>query len=242
MTGNKFMRAMIQLPGLILLSATIGCSSTENKPSTLRDIDMQETRKNSSPVFVKPKSEAEIQKAYSEYLNSASAKEIGRHAAMGRLAELEMARFDTAQAPTGSLQSVSAEDLQFRESTQKTIKLLNRSIEEYPDAKDNDKVLYQLARSYERLGDQSQAIAALRRLAQQFPKSGYYAEAQFRLGEFAFVSGDYLTSESAYSEVIFAAENNEFLEKAFVKRGWSRYKQRLFELAIEDYVKAIRTL
>ncbi len=234
------MRLFISSTIITFFLLLIGCSSTEQQEATLRDLDIQSSEKGAAPVFVKSKSEAEVKKAYSDYLNSASSQEKGRRAAMGRLAELEMAELNKLDDSRGNAQGNTDISPAYRESIQRTITLLSASLTEYPDAKDNDRILYQLAQNYEKLDLPDESLNVLTQLATQFPQSTYYPEAQFRIAEHAFITGDYLTAESAYSEVLFTAGENEFYERSLLKRGWSRYKQGLFSEATEDYVATIK--
>lgn len=234
------MRLFISYTTITFFFLLIGCSSTEPQEATLRDLDVQSTADGAAPVFVKPKDEAEVKKAYSEYLNSAASGEKGRRAAMGRLAELEMAELNKLDDSRGNTQSTTDNSAAYRASIQRTITLLSASLVEYPNAKDNDRVLYQLAQNYEKLDLLDESLNVLTQLAAQFPQSTYYPEAQFRIAEHAFITGDYLTAESAYSEVLFTAGENEFYERSLLKRGWARYKQGLFAEATEDYVASIK--
>lgn len=225
---------------IIIFAGLAGCSSTEPQEPTLRTIDIQSSKEGAAQVFVKPKNDAEIKKAYNDYLNSASSTEKGRRSAMNRLAELEMAELNKLDDSQTNAQASANNSSTYRESIQRTITLLSSALAEYPNAKDNDRVLYQLAQNYEKLNLQDESLNALTELATQFPQSVYYPEAQFRVAEHAFITGDYLTAESAYSEVLFTAGQNEFYERALLKRGWSRFKQGLYQEAVEDYVAAIK--
>ena len=218
----------------------VGCSTTEPQEATLRDLDIQSSGEEAAPVFVKAKNEVEIKKAYNDYLNSSSVNEKGRRAAMSRLAELEMAELNKLDDASTKEQTDIDQSADYKKSIQRTIDLLSASLAEYPNAKDNDRTLYQLAQNYEKLNLQEESLNTLEQLSAQFPQSIYYAEAQFRLAEHAFILGDYLTAESAYSEVIFTAGGNEFYERSLLKRGWARYKQGLFTEATEDYVATIK--
>ncbi|HSC66708.1 MAG TPA: tetratricopeptide repeat protein [Cellvibrio sp.] len=240
MTETNPMRFFIPAVITLCLPLVVSCSSTEPQEATLRDLDIQSSGEAGAPVFVKAKNEAEVKKAYTDYLKTASSEEKGRRMAMGRLAELEMAELNKLEDSRTGTQVAAETTGAYRESIQRTINLLSTSLSEYPNAKDNDRVLYQLAQNYEKLDLLDDSLNTLTQLTTQFPQSPYYAEAQFRLAENAFVLGDYLTAESAYSEVIFTAGGNEFYERALLKRGWARYKQGLFSEASEDYIATIK--
>src|SRR5690606_35648378 len=167
-----------------------GCASPQPE-QTMRTLDMQSTGVAQNEVFVKPKSEEEIKAAYYNYINSAPSNDKSRLAAITRLAELEMDRINELMKNARATQDEAVEDRLHGESLEKTLSLLQTSLKEYPDAKSTDKTLYQLARTHDQLGDHEQSLAALRQLSDKYPGSPYYAEAQFRIAENAFIEGDY---------------------------------------------------
>lgn len=237
MTPNKFTFRLLGLMPLALLAA---CSQTPEKPPTLADWDTQNTGAAQAPVFVAPKSQAEIQKAYEDYLQGAGQEEKGRRAAMRRLARLEMDKLRAIENKATEADKAQLLDEAQAESLRKTVDLLRSTLAEFPNAKDADLTLYQLAQSYEKLGMADESLDALRQLTERFPQSAYFAEAQFRVGEFAFLQDDYLNAEIAYTDVVFAGEAHPLYEKALMKRGWSRLKQSLYPEATEDFVTAIK--
>lgn len=216
-----------------------GCSTPIEHEATLRDLDVQSAEIGQAPVFVKPKSEEEIRQAYDNYLRTAGSSEKGRRAAMDRLAELEMEKVKDLENRQETSQQGIADTTQVA-SLQKTIVLFNKALAEYPNANDNDQTLYKLAQTYDKLARDDESLDALRRLTEQFPSSVHYPEAQFRIGEYAFITEDYLNAEIAYSEVIFSGSAHPLYEQALMKRGWSRYKQRLHPEAVEDFTFAIK--
>ena len=222
------------LSGLLLSQ---GCS-TPQPEETLRLLDVQGENVAQNEVFVKPKSEEEIKEAYYNYIQSAPADDKSRLSAINRLAELEMKRINELVKNTQDQEDT--EDRIYRESLEKTLSLLQTSLREYPDAKGNDKTLYQLARTHDQLGNHEESLAALERLCATYPASPYYAEAQFRIGENAFIQGDYITAEDAYTEAIFTSIGDVFYERSLFKRGWARYKQALYLEAADDYLAALK--
>jgi tetratricopeptide (TPR) repeat protein len=90
------------------------------------------------------------------------------------------------------------------------------------------------------LGESENSLATLTKLSEAYPTSPHYAEAQFRIGESAFMTGDYITAEDAYSEAIFTSVGDVFYERSLFKRGWSRYKQGLYIEAADDYMAALK--
>jgi len=224
---------------LLLLSS---CSNTPSQDEeTIGSIDVTQGRKKADEVFVKPKSEEEIKAAYYNYIKSAPATDKSRLSAINRLAELEINRINNmVKNADGEASEAAIEDELYQQSLEKTLSLLQTSLREYPNAKGNDKTLYQLARTLDQLGQPDQSMITLQQLTEKYPESLYYAEAQFRIGEQAFIEGDYITAESAYTEAILTAGNDTFYERSLFKRGWARYKQSLYTEAADDYISALK--
>ncbi len=217
----------------------IACGSNEPQKATLRDIDFTDTTQMRADVFVKPKTEEEIRQAYYNYIQSASKNETSRQAAISRLAqmELELSNKMIKESETGN-ETLENEDL-YSETLNKTLNLLTTALNDYPNAKGNDVLLYQLAKTYDQIGEHSKAVEALTKIAEKHKKSVHYPEAQFRIGENAFVYGDYITAEDAYTEVIMSQDSDRFYEKSFFKRGWTRYKQQLYIESVDDYLESL---
>lgn len=224
---------------LLLISS---CSNQPSDDQTLGSLDVKQDNQESSDVFVKPKTEEEIKKAYYTYIKNAPTTEKSRLSAINRLAELEINRLNNLSKSDTQDNSYdeAADEAIYQSSLQRTRQLLQSSLSEYPDAKGNDKTLYQLARTLDQLGESDQSMVILQQLTENFPESPYYAEAQFRIGEQAFIVGDFITAESAYTEAILTAGNDIFYERSLFKRGWSRYKQSLYMEAAEDYITALK--
>lgn len=229
------------LLSLMLTMFASGCNQKQEK-STLRELDVTNSEKSISEVFVKPKTDEEIKRAYSEYLKYATKNDNSRMSAINRLAELEFQLSEKLLKEKESLkQGVSQEESNkiYDSRLDKSIELLSTTLRDYPDAKNNDKILYQLAKAYAQKGDHDESIKVLVKLAAKYRKSPYYIESQFRLGEEYFSKGDYLGAELAYTEVIASQKSDIFYEKALFKRGWSRFKQELYTEAIDDYIDAL---
>lgn len=142
---------------LILLTIILsGCSTSENKRKTLRDIDVVNNKQIQQKVFIKAKSKIDIRKAYSDYLKFASKEDHSRIDAINRLAELEFELSNKLQQENSNLETNNDEELDDRlytERLEKTVELLSTSLKDYPKAKGNDKILYQLAKAYDHKGD-----------------------------------------------------------------------------------------
>ncbi|WP_188151034.1 tetratricopeptide repeat protein [Teredinibacter waterburyi] len=216
-----------------------GCSSSQ--PQTLADIDLSSDQSMQGEVFVKPKTDEEIRDAYYAYIKNASKSDRSRLTAINRLAQLELELSDKLlkDSKDSAPSAEEIEDSVYTATLRNTIELLNNALADFPDAKDNDLSLYQLARTHDQLGEHQQSLTALKRLVTKFPKSQHYAEAQFRIAESAFITGDYITAEDAYTEVLLTPTSDRFYEKSLFKRGWTRYKQQIHLEAVDDYIAAL---
>ncbi|MFK5892002.1 MAG: tetratricopeptide repeat protein [Pseudomonadota bacterium] len=234
----QYIKLSLSIATLLLLTA---CNS-ENKPTSLADIDVTTNQKTTSKVFIKPKSEEEIRSAYTKYLENAGEDDNSRLEALSRLAELEFSYSDKLLQKQERLtqdEKDVIDDRAFNSRLDKTILLLSTSLNDYPKSKNNDTLLYQLAKAYDQRGNHQESVDALTKLVEQFPKSHFYAEAQFRIAEDAFSYQDYSTAEFSYTEVITAKDNEIFYEKSLFKRGWSRFKQRYYTDAVDDFLQAV---
>ncbi|MET0356734.1 MAG: tetratricopeptide repeat protein, partial [Cellvibrio sp.] len=216
---------------------TLSSCSTEQARDDLGTIDIHRKKDTTNEVFVKSKSEEEIKNEYYRYIESSSAQDKSRRLAMNRLTEIEINKINAlAKSETNSGLD---DDPQYIESLQKTKRLIEQALKDYPNAKDNDQSLYQLARLNDQLGEQEQSLAALREITQKHPRSTHLSEAEFRIGEFEFMNANYLAAEAAYSAAITAIGSDEFYERALFKRGWARFKQGLYSEAADDYLAAL---
>jgi TolA-binding protein len=145
---------------------------------------------------------------------------------------------ESIKAPTDGVTS-GLEDPDYEKRVRSTIALLRDTLKKFPDAAGNDHLLYQLAKAHDQLGEADQAVSALEKMVRLYPQTPYFVEAKFRIGEHAFVHGHYLDAEMAYTDVIQARGQEAFAERALFKRGWSRYKQELYEDALNDYFGAV---
>lgn len=235
---------MKNISTILYLSLLIiaGCSSSENKRTTLRDIDVTHKKQSQEKVFIKPKSKVDIRKAYSDYLKFASKNDSSRLDAINRLAELEFELSNKLQQENGNLKIENNEELDdtlYNERLEKTIELLSTSLKDYPKAKGNDKILYQLAKAYDHKGDNKNSEKTLLILVKKHPKSKYYIESQFRLAEISFSKRNFVKAEDTYTDIIGSRKNNVFYEKALFKRGWARFKQEYYLEAVDDYLEAV---
>ncbi len=235
---TRIMRLCFFFSLLLVLSAC----STSDKRTTLRDIDVVSKKHTGTASFVKPNSDDEIRQAYAEYLQFAAKDDNSRMAAINRLAELEFELGDRLRKERESLQKANSSDEDealYNARIDKTIELLTTSLQDYPDARDNDTVLYRLAKAYDQKGDLLSSARTLKQLTSKYPRSRYYVESQFRIGEIAFSTRQYVEAEDAYTEVLTSKKNDIFYEKALFKRGWARYKQEYYLEAVDDFLEAV---
>ena len=231
----------IPITALLLVSCSNKPSVRSNTANTLRSVDIQDKSTMQADVFVKPKTDEEINQAYANYLKNAKHNEKFRRDAITRLAELELDAINEALKQGLDEESDTGDgiDDQYQTRLTKTIELQLTLLQDYPNAADGDRIIYRLADLYHQREDYAQSTELLRRLIREYPESPFYSEAQFRLAEEAFSRRDYIGAENAYTEVLASTYNENFHEKALFKRGWSRYKQQFYPEAVDDYLEAV---
>ena len=225
----------------IFLVFLVSCSS-QNKPTTIRDVDITNKQQQSANAFGRAKSDEEIRKAYAEYLKFSTKNDKSRQDAIARLAELEFELGNKVIKENDNLANGGDEELDdklYNSRLDKTIELLTTSVREYPKSKKNHQILYNLANAYDQKGEHEKSEAALKQLVKNHPKSPYYIEAQFRLAEMAFSKKEYVRAEDAYTEVVVSKKNDRFYEKAKFKRGWARFKQEYYIEAVDDFLETV---
>ncbi len=237
----------VPLRNFLLLCAVVGmlaaCAREDNVKqetgNTLATIDRPQAVDLNPQEISFQKTTTDIRKAYESYLNQSSITDNMRVNALSRLAELEYNEtIKHLNAFEADPDNRNLED-RYLHQLEKTIRLLETAIDDYPKARANDKNRYLLAKAYDQQGSYEKTIETLGGLAENYPRSRYYVETQFRIAEDAFSRGRYDVAEEAYTDVILSPENEVFYEKALFKRGWSRYKQEYYEDAIDDFIELI---
>ncbi|MCW8127789.1 tetratricopeptide repeat protein [Microbulbifer halophilus] len=127
-------------------------------------------------------------------------------------------------------------DAMLAANAREAINLYRKLLAKYPLYDRNDQVMYQLSRAYEETGEIEKAVEVLREMVSKFPDSRHLDEAYFRLGEYYFTRKKYLDAEEAYGKVIGMGVASSFYELALYKRGWSLFKQEMYEMALDDYM------
>lgn len=113
-------------------------------------------------------------------------------------------------------------------------------LKRYPDRPDNDAVLYQLAKAYHITGQPYQTIAVLEQLVAQFPASGYYLEAEFRLGQLLYAAGDYEAAAQAYDRLLARGrDGNKYYVSGGYLKGWSLYKLEQNDAALIAFTQVL---
>ncbi len=85
-------------------------------------------------------------------------------------------------------------------------------------------MLYELAWSLRQVGSERESANAFARLAAEHPESPLAAEAHYRMGEFAYKSGDFHRATAAYRAAVERAGQTELGEKAAHKLGWCCFR------------------
>ena len=120
-------------------------------------------------------------------------------------------------------------------NARQAIKLYKQLLEKYPLYERNDQVLYQLSRAYEEVGQVDEAMVIMNRLVKQYPNSRYNDEVHFRRGEYYFTRKKWLDAEDAYGESLKFGVGSVYYERALYKKGWTFYKQELYEEALKEF-------
>lgn len=152
--------------------------------------------------------------------------------------EAELSEESTGVASSEELREAKKEQ-QNHSRLERILELLEMSLRDYPDIGNNDEVLYRLAMIASQLGQHEKAVDALGQLVNDYPESRFYLETQFRLAEDFFVVGDYEAAEQRYSQVIDTPDNKIFIEKAYFKRGWAKFKLQAYRAAVDDLMIAV---
>ncbi len=215
-------------------SLLAGCGSQPVKTDTLADIDVSAKRKPVKKTESVQRSKTDIKNAYYEFLKDAAEDDEFRVLAATRIAEIEL-----ENNGADAIEEDNLSEAEYDKSVRNTIAILEKALKDFPNAQGNDHSLYQLAKAYGQVGETEKANITLRKMVALYPQTPYYTEATFRIAESAFIHQDYEAAERAYGEVLKAPSNDAFVEKSLFKRGWSRFKQELYDDALADYYRAI---
>lgn len=119
-----------------------------------------------------------------------------------------------------------------------------QQIQDTPANEQSEDLYYELAKSQDGLGQADAAAVTMKAMLQRFPKSGYAAEAHFRIAEDAFNRKDYRNSTLEYQAVLNQGAS-KYKQQAQYFYAWSLYKEGRFEEAIppfQDLINSLRAL
>lgn len=120
------------------------------------------------------------------------------------------------------------------------IELYRQHLKRYPNFPHKDRVLYQLAKALDQSTAMEKASEVLKELVDTTPESQYVTEANFRIGEYQFVFGNYAAAEQAYQRVLNTGKNTPYFEKAMYKFGWTHFKQNNFQYAGDVFMELLK--
>jgi cellulose synthase operon protein C len=220
---------------LILLCICLplgGCSWFGGRPhgKTLADLESPSIPANKRQLKTPPRNEVvQSYQALLKVIDDPALKAIVLH----RVADLTMLSSEDTQ-----LSAENAED-QTKAFYQIAITSYETLLKQHPEHPGLDAILYQLAKAYELNGELEKVIPVLDRLVQLEPRSQYYAEAQFRRGEYLFNQRYYPMAEEAYVAAEKAAPQGPFVVNAIYMAGWSQYKQNRDTDALTTFVRVL---
>lgn len=236
---------------LVIIFGLAACVSNEPERITLANLDSEFVKeKNEVPAkgfnrevdsSLPHRSLLEVQHAYDQYVKYAPEGDVHRKRAIRRLADIELQLSQELIQKEGVDEYDSSLEKEEENSLliDKSQALYRELLHQFPTSENNDEILYRLAHIAEKKGETHQSVGYLDKLVHGFPKSRYFNEAQFRIAEQAFANGEYQRAEIAYSAVIFSPQRSVFYQRSLFKRGWTRYKQRYYYEAVDDYLLAI---
>ena len=220
-------RRLLIICSLALLAA--GCATRPPEP-TLADLQpVQLPALKSSEHIDRNKAIA----AYRTFLAMAPADSPLRVDATRRLADLQQADIDEREATLPEDGSAAAPTAAERESV---INLYTGLLHRYPNHHDNPEILYQLAHAYDANGQREKTLATLTELSTRYPDSPRIDEVQFRRGEMYYAEQRSSEAEQAYNAVVRIGERSPFYPQALYKRGWSLFKLRRYDDALDMFV------
>lgn len=181
---------------------------------------------------------ASIEAGYRSALEVTNDPEL-RQQILVRLADVQMQKSEREQFDEGDKALASSNfDAAITEYNQ----LLDSKKSSETDRSSDERLLYRLAKAYamdSRLDESNQALA---QLVERYPNSPYLGEAQFRMAEHAFSSGDYKRAQELYKKVIDGGEDAGFHTNALYMYGWSQFKDNQFRSSVEPFTLVLDKL
>ncbi len=231
-----------RLCSFIALSVCLSaCTSVELEDArsygpTLADLPAQPIAAEPEPVPLT--SLDQIEDSYLAALEVAQDPNV-RHQILVRLADIEMARSETAQVDATEQRAFFTDAITMYEQ----LIAANAQREGPQAAANNERLMYQLSKAYALDGQIEESNAVLDNLVTDFPESAFAAEADFRRAELAFSNADYATAELLYAKVMAAGDDTPFYTNAVYMNGWSQFKQNDYRKSIRSFTEVLdRTL
>lgn len=178
---------------------------------------------------------------YSKLVGSSKQPAV-RAEALRRLADITLRNAEQRMLAESDNATDQLSAAQQTATFQHSVDLYLQLLHEFPDYKDRSGVQYQLAKAYDLMAERQASLNALAALTTDFPADSQFSEAQFRRAEAAFVERNWSGAEASYSAVMEHGSTDSFYEQAVYKRGWSRFKQTRYEMALDDFFLLIERL
>jgi len=221
---------------MVALSSSLimlGCSHSPQLGDYDTLADLPEPTVPAAEQGVEPQDPQQIEAHYRAALQMTRNPTLRHHIQL-RLADLEMARSESAQQQARGLTEFFAEPIShYRALVDEYRRDPEGSVAQQPDA-----LYYKLAKAYALDGQEALSSATLNELAQRFPSSAYIQEAQFRRAERAFAAADYRLSEQLYRQVAVSG-SSAFADNALYMEGWSAYKQSQYDIAMARFTQLL---
>ncbi len=120
----------------------------------------------------------------------------------------------------------------------RTIAILDRLLNQFPNYEKKDDVLYLLAYCLQEMDDNDRALTVYQRIIAETPTSPMVPEALVREGEIYFDRDQFPQAIELYKKVLQFRSSN-FYDKALYKLGWSYYKLNNYEQAVKYFTDVL---
>ncbi len=148
-----------------------------------------------------------------------------------RLVQLDTDRFDLNLDDVG--------EVQYQLGLERLIAQHQQLLQQYPDNLDNQHIYYQLAKLLDLQGDSLASLAVMDTLLFDFPHTDYYAEVQFRRGDFLYNQQNYQAALAAYQAVKTAENNDKYRLNSHYMAAWSWLKLGEYHKADREFIAVL---
>lgn len=142
---------------------------------------------------------------------------------------------NTLQKPGSHQRSL---DVNYAEAVQLYLAVLKNA--QTPDERID--AYYNLAKAYDLNSQRAESVDTLRQLITQYPNNPMAAEARFRIAEYEFTSGQYLSAADNYAIVAKTDSSGDFRDQSLYKQGWSLYKATDYDAAQPIFFQVLEGL